>query len=38
MAYSGGASVPIEQLAIVGERVGKKVVARGDVKGADNIV
>ena len=36
--HSGGAAIAIEQLAVVGERVGKRVVTRGDVKGVGNVV
>ena len=36
--HGGGSAVSIEQLAVVGERISKGVVARGDIKGAGNIV
>ena len=37
-AHGCGAAVSIEQLAVFGKRVGKRVVVRGDVKGVGNVV
>ena len=37
-AHSCGAAVSIEQLAVFGERAGKRVAVRGDVKGMCNVV
>ena len=37
-AHGDDAAIALDHVAVVGERVGKRVVTRGDVKGAGNVV
>ena len=37
-AHGDSAAIAMAHLAVVGERVGKRVMIQGDVKGADNFV